>query len=267
MITLVNFIKGIFIGSAAILPGISSGVICMITGLYEKLLDSILNFFKDVRSNLKFLFPIALGSILGVILFSEIIIYCFNQIPVQIKSCFIGLLLGSLVSLIKKITIEDTSSKRFSTYLSFFICFSIGISLILMEKYIQYSTDYIANEYSTMFLVFAGFAMSLGIVIPGVSSTVILTILGVYSTYLSAISVINVSFLFPMLIGVIIGSIIFMKAIQILLENYHSQTMFGIIGFGLGSIFVLYPGYSVNLISFISIILLILGYYIGKSIK
>lgn len=92
-------------------------------------------------------------------------------------------------------------------------------------------------------------------------------ILGVYSTYLSAISNLNIYILLPMIIGVIIGSFIFMKMIQILLNKYHSQTMFGIIGFGLGSIFILYPNYSFNISSFISIILLVLGYYIGKNVK
>ena len=57
-----NFIKGTFIGAGAILPGISSGVICMVVGLYEKLLDSILGFFKDIKKNLKFLIPIAVGG-------------------------------------------------------------------------------------------------------------------------------------------------------------------------------------------------------------
>lgn len=92
-------------------------------------------------------------------------------------------------------------------------------------------------------------------------------ILGVYGTYLSAISNLNIYILIPMVIGVIIGSFIFMKIIQILLNKYHSQTMFGIIGFGLGSIFILYPNYSFNISSFIAIILLVLGYYIGKNIR
>ena len=92
-------------------------------------------------------------------------------------------------------------------------------------------------------------------------------ILGVYSTYLSAISNLNIYILIPMAVGLIIGSLFFMKIIQMLLNKYHSQTMFGIIGFGLGSIFILYPNYSLNISSFISIILLVLGYYIGKNIK
>lgn len=92
-------------------------------------------------------------------------------------------------------------------------------------------------------------------------------ILGVYSTYLSAISVVNMTVLFPMMVGAGIGSIIFMKIIQKLLNKYHSQTLFGIIGFSLGSILILYPGYSFNLESLISIILLIFGFIIGENIK
>lgn len=97
-----NFIKGIFIGAGAILPGISSGVICIVLGIYEKLLDSILHFFKDIKNNLHFLCPIGLGGMLGCVLFGNILVYFFNNIPVQTKSLFMGLLLGSLYVLYKK---------------------------------------------------------------------------------------------------------------------------------------------------------------------
>ena len=66
-----NFFKGIAIGAGAILPGISSGVFCVIFGIYEKLLDSTLYFFKDIKKNLKFLFTLIVGSIFGFIIFSN----------------------------------------------------------------------------------------------------------------------------------------------------------------------------------------------------
>ena len=77
-----NMVKGIFIGAGAIVPGVSSGVLCVIFGIYEKLLDSVLNFFKDIRHNIKFLFPIAFGVGVGVLLFSNIywINYRYNSI-------------------------------------------------------------------------------------------------------------------------------------------------------------------------------------------
>jgi len=265
--SLSNFIKGIFIGFGAILPGISSGVICMIFGLYEKLLNSILTFFKDIKGNLRFLLPIICGIVIGILLFSNVLSYCFDIIPVQTKSLFIGFLLGSIYILAKSnIEKETIATSNISRYISFFLCFLIGIALIYLES-INFSNKYIYNESNPLFLILSGFFMSMGIIIPGISSTVILMILGVYTTYLNAISMLNLFILFHMMLGIIIGSVVLMKIIQYLLNNYHSQTMFGIIGFSLGSIFILYPGYYLSIESLVSITLLVLGFFIGKNIK
>ena len=265
MQALSNFIKGIFIGLGAILPGISSGVICIVVGLYEKLLNSVLNFFRDIKNNFKFLFPIISGAIVGIVLFSKIILYFFNVIPCQTKSLFIGLLLGSIYILAKSNTQKHISNK--SNHISFIICFLVGLGLIYLETFINIGVEYSSNNSNSLFLILSGFLMSAGIIVPGVSSTVILMILGIYYTYLSALSTLNISVLIPMVVGIGIGSILFMKIIQILLNKYHSQTMFGIIGFSLGSILILFPNYSFNLESIIGLILLYLGFIIGKSIK
>ena len=97
-----NMIKGIFIGAGAIVPGVSSGVLCVIFGIYEKLLDSIIHFFKDIKSNIKFLLPIIIGVAIGVLIFSNFLNYFLINFPVQTKSIFIGLILGSVPSLIKE---------------------------------------------------------------------------------------------------------------------------------------------------------------------
>ena len=129
---LINCLKGIAIGSGAILPGISSGVFCVIFGIYEKLLDSILNFFSDIKNNFKFLFPIIIGTALGMILFGNILNYCLYQFPIQTKSIFIGLILGSIPALLK----EVNKKQKFQPYywLFFLLSLFIGISCILFEK-------------------------------------------------------------------------------------------------------------------------------------
>ena len=200
-----------------------------------------------------------------MMIFSTLISYCFEVIPCQTKSLFIGLLLGSIYVLAKKNKKE--SHNRLSEYITFFICFMIGLALIYLESIIHFSTEYTPNEFSKYYLLICGFLMSIGIVVPGVSSTVILMFLGVYSTYLSAISIANMNVLLPMIIGCGIGSILFMKLIKILLNKFHSQTIFGIIGFSLGSVLILYPTYFFNLESLIGIMLLIVGFIIGNNIK
>jgi len=160
-----NFIKGIFIGLGAILPGISSGVICIIVGLYEPLLNSVLNFFKDIKGNIKFLFPIITGAIAGIVLFSKILLYCFNIIPCQIKSLFIGLLLGSIYVLAQT-NIYDSVNKKENKYTVFFICFLIGLGLINLENIISNNSEHMVHEFSYLYLVLSGFFMSIGIIVP-----------------------------------------------------------------------------------------------------
>ena len=97
-----NFLIGILMGFGAILPGVSSGVFCVIFGIYEKLVNSIINFFKDFKTNFLFLFPIGLGGIVGVVLFGNVIKYFFSLYKFQSCYAFIGLILGTIPSLFKQ---------------------------------------------------------------------------------------------------------------------------------------------------------------------
>ena len=124
---IMNLGKGILIGAGCILPGISSGVLCVVFGIYEKLLDSILNFFKDVHKNFKFLLPIALGGIIGIISFSKILQFLLYKYPLQTKSIFIGLILGGVVILFKDIN----KKKKFEIKNFFYL---IALEIILLTK-------------------------------------------------------------------------------------------------------------------------------------
>lgn len=85
-----NFLIGILMGFGAILPGVSSGVFCVIFGIYEKLVNSIINFFKDFKTNFLFLFPIGLGVIAGVVLFGNVIKYFFPYINFNLAMLLLG---------------------------------------------------------------------------------------------------------------------------------------------------------------------------------
>ena len=186
-----NFLIGILIGFGAILPGVSSGVFCVIFGIYEKLVDSIVNFFKDIKNNFLFIFPIGLGSIVGMI-----------------------------------------------------ISFLIVIGLIILEKKFGFTTATSLNVTNPFYLLFSGFIMAVGIVVPGISNTVILMCLGVYSTYINAVSTIDFRILIPMGIGLLFGGLLWIRIIKYLFDKHHQTTSLCIIGFTLGSIFVLFPGFA-----------------------
>lgn len=236
---LLDFFKGIAIGSGAILPGISSGVFCVIFGIYEKLLDSVLHFFYDIKNNFKFLFPIVLGIGVGVVLLGNLLNHWFYQFPVQTKSIFIGFILGSIPALLKEVN-KKQKMKPFY-WLFFLLSLFIGVFCFFLEHSLSIQT---LENVNFLYLVFCGFLMSVGIIVPGVSSTIILMLLGVYPFYLSSVSSLYFPILIPIGIGVILGSFCFMKLTKFLLENFYAPTFYCIIGFTLGSIFVLLPTFS-----------------------
>lgn len=256
-----NCLKGLFIGAGAIIPGISSGVLCVIFGIYEKLLDSILYFFKNIKENIKFLFPILLGTIIGILLFSNILNYLLYKFPIQTKSIFIGLIIGTLPSLVKEINSKRTFKINYIIFT--IVALIIGISTVILENTLMVSSIKSLNFF---YLILCGFTMSVGIIIPGISSTIILMLLGVYSTYLTSISSLYLPVLIPIGIGLFFGCIVCMKITKYLLEKFYSQTFYTIIGFTIGSTFILLPEINYDIYTLISILCILLGFNISNMI-
>ncbi len=236
-----NFLIGILIGFGAILPGVSSGVFCVIFGIYEKLVNSIINFFKDFKTNFLFLFSIGLGGIVGVVLFGNVIKYFFSLYKFQSCYTFIGLILGTVPALFKQAS--TNKYVEFKNILPMIISFLFGIALIFLEKYLGLSNTSSASS-NYLYLIFAGFLMSVGIVVPGISNTVILMCLGGYTTYIGAVATIDLHILIPMGIGLFFGCLLWIRIIKYLFDKHHQITSLCIIGFTLGSVFVLFPGFA-----------------------
>lgn len=143
------------------------------------------------------------------------------------------------------------------------ITFGIGVFLVVLENNIQNASS--LSQYSFLFLVLSGFLMSAGVIIPGVSSTLILMLLGIYDVYLESVACLYLPFLLPLCIGLFIGCFVFMKITQFLLNKYYAVMFFSIIGFTLGSIFVLFPGFTFDFTGIISIFSLLLGLFLANT--
>lgn len=170
LIKLKNFFIGILLGAGAILPGISSGVLCVIFGMYDKLINSLFGLFKNFKQNFLYIFPIFLGCIVGVFSVGNILKFLFFTYPTQTSYCFIGLILGSIPLLVKKINSEHTFKLR---YLLFsIVSFAVGYFLVLLESQFNFSEGILSYSYN--FLILSGIIMSIGIVVPGISNTLIL---------------------------------------------------------------------------------------------
>lgn len=236
------------------------GVFLVIFGLYEKLLDSILNFFKNVKENLKFLLPIIVGGIVGVLVVSNFLNFFLTKYPLQTKSIFIGLILGTMPSLFKSIKEKPNFKKKH--YILLIISLIIGLGLMFLEGNM---TGFENSSYNSIYFFISGMIMSIGVIVPGVSSTILLMLLGVYNVYLSSLASIYFPVLIPMGIGLVIGGFICMAITKKLLERYASQTLCVILGFSLGSIFVLIPNMNGILDVFLAIFCGILGFMIASK--
>lgn len=275
------FIKSIFIGIGAILPGISGGALAIIFGLYEKIISSISNFFKNPKQNFIFLSFAGSGICIGVILFSNIQKILLSRYETATLFTLLGLLIGTLPSLFKTANNNGFSKKYlFPFFITLFtaFCFSfIGNNdTILSEKSIN------LNFINFIYLFIIGIVMSASLIIPGISGTILLMLIGAYGFILTAIADIKNIFLLPFAsdsmmdsvlknfivlipigIGVLVGAVIFSKLMNYLLKKYYSLTYYAILGFIIGSIPELLPKFSTDLSFIIGIFLFFTGLIIS----
>lgn len=223
-----NFFKGLLAGIGNITPGISGSLMLIIFNLYEECLNKISNIFKDFKNSFIFLFPIGLGILTGTYLFSNIIYFFINIYPMGTSIVFFGFLIGTLPSLFKNALKNGFNEKYL---IGFFICFSIGLFLLFINK--NFSINLNINFIT---LLFIGFLLCLSTIIPGISSTIILSLISFYNTYLYSINNIDLSILIPIAIGYIISFYFISKLMSYLFKNYYGFVYFSILGFFISTI-------------------------------
>lgn len=261
---IINFFKGIIIGISNVIPGVSGGTMAVSMGIYEKLVDSIGNFFRNFKKtfveNMKFLLPIALGAGIAIILFSKLITFLLADYTMQTQFAFIGLILGSLPFILKK---SNEKGFKISYIIPGILTFSIGITLAIFELMgiTGQPIAYFNIDFVTIILLFVyGFISAASMVIPGISGSFILLLMGAYTAIMTAISTLNILVLIPFAIGVAVGIIACSKLISWLLNHFYGYTYYAIIGFVVGSLPAIFPGFSFDIAGLISIIIFILGF-------
>jgi len=263
---ILNIFKGILIGIGAILPGISSGVLCVILGIYECLVSRVLHFFKNIKENFLFFLPLIIGAGISIIFVSKILLFLLENYKVPTSFVFIGLILGCVPGIFKHANLDSKHKNPFLKYLFLTFTLTFSIYLIVLGKSSNLPVLTIENI-SILDLLKNGFLMSAGVVIPGISNTEILMLLGSYNIYLESLATLNLHILVPMGIGLIIGAILFLKLIEFLFLKFKTYTYYAIIGFTLGSIFVILPNFEFNLTFIFSIILMFVSFFTSYKLS
>ena len=253
------------IGIANIIPGLSGGTMAILVGVYEKLISTIGNFFKKFKETFKenmiFLVPLGLGMVVGVVAFSKLLEILLKNYTMPTQFAFIGLVLGGLPLIFKNANKDGKFKKKY--LIPLIITFIIGLTLSLLEKFGITGAEVSGIDLNPLniFLLFIyGFIAAGTMVIPGISGSFMLMLLGVYNAILGYVASLNILVLIPFAIGAVAGVLILAKLIDVLLKKYHNGTYYAIIGFVVGAIPALYPGFSFNLQGVVSVITLILGF-------
>lgn len=266
------FLIGILIGTAMIIPGVSGSVIAVIFGVYDKSITALTNLFKHFKKNIIYLFVLGSGILTGAIWFSNVMMFLYEKHEIITKFSFIGLILGGIPFLINEIKKKKTEKINVKMFL-ITLLFSL-VLWYLSENLINLTININNNsKILNFFLLFlSGFIYSVGKVIPGISGSFLLILIGMYEFVLSImanpISAVVTSFdkILLFILGLIFGVIVLLKLMKYLLDKKFGLTYSIIIGFVIGSIPALIPKFSFNLDFITGVVIMLLCFALSYKL-
>ncbi len=243
------FLCGLVFGTANVIPGVSGGTMLVVFGIFDRLTEAISG-IKKIFRNFWFLVTFALGAGGGILLSAFVISSLFENFPIQTNMFFIGLILGG-IPLIYKFGTEEKKVKP-SCAIPFVIAMAVVIGLTVLEKMdvFKLAPDVVTGfdvVISLKLIVCAAIA-AVTMIIPGISGSFVMMLLGVYETIIGAIKDMNFYVIIPFAIGAVIGIIGGAKLISILIKKNKLMVYSALMGLVIGSVYAILPdGFGFNL--------------------
>lgn len=262
-----DILKGIMIGIANIIPGVSGGTMAVSLGIYDKLIGSVSNLLKDWRSSVRTLLPLLIGCGIGIVGFTYAIEYLLSHHTFVTCMAFVGLILGGLPVLFQALRKELRTQKKsigISGAVAFILFFAICAFLPMLKNNQDVLTSFAVTPMTMILLFLVGVIASATMVIPGVSGSMVMMILGYYYAVINTIKgfldslkafdmpglIHGACLLIPFGIGVLLGIFLIAKLITFLFEKFGIQTYCAILGLIIASPFAIF--YNTGLFSQLS---------------
>ncbi len=238
-----NFIKGVGVGSANVIPGVSGGTIALITGIFERLINALKSFNltavnlllkRDLKGFVKytdlwFLISVGCGVLFAILSIAKIFEFLFAEYPIYLWSFFFGMILVSIYYV--GITIEKINWKVI-------LSFIIGTAIAL---FIAFGTPAKENN-NFLYLMICGAVATCSMILPGLSGSFVLVLMGNYQLIMiDAVNDLNLKILLPVVIGGIVGLLAFSHLLSWIFKNYRDITIAVLTGFILGSMPIIWP--------------------------
>lgn len=248
--------KGLIVGGTMLVPGVSGGSMAMILGIYTKLVHAVSSFMKNIKENFLFLVLFCMGGGIGILLFAKPILYLIETYPMPMTYFFLGAVAASIPLILKEAKIKSFSWK-IPVYIAIGILVVMLFSMGTQETFQPNAAEGVTNF---LLLGVAGFIAAIALILPGISVSYILLIMGLYDTTIKAISEFYLPFLIPLGIGLILGIVLTTKLLEYVMNKFPEATYLIILGFILGSMAEVFPGVPKGLTIITCIITFALGF-------
>lgn len=234
-----TILKGMWIGGTMTVPGVSGGSMAMILGIYDRLITSISSFFKHPRESMRFLALFVAGAGVGMVLFARLINLLFSgPADLPVRFFFLGAVAGGVPMIYK-----EAGVKRFGPGAVLYPL--AGIALVLLLALLPqgvFGPQEGAGLLGVFLQLLGGFIIAVGLVLPGISVSQMLYMLGIYEGIMKNIGSLNILPLIPLGVGVVGGIFLTTKVLERLMERHPQPTYLIILGFMFGSLPELFPG-------------------------
>lgn len=250
---LLRFVKGIFIGSGFILPGVSGGALAAVFGVYEKIIAFLAHMTNEFKKNVKFFIPLGIGGIVGVFLFSFLVSFALGEYENQILWFFVGAIVGTVPSLWQQAGKEGRGPRHF-----WILGITFIVSLIFLIFGAQLFQGNVPQNFGTWIL--AGALIGLGIIIPGLSPSNFLIYMGMYKSMADGIKDLNFAVIIPLVIGGIITVLLLSKLADYVFKRAYAELFHFILGVVFASTIMIVPfGAQYNNLQLVASVLLFLA--------
>lgn len=250
-------IQGLIVGVTMMVPGVSGGSMAMILGVYDNLVSAVSSFFKNPKRNLIFLAAFTVPAVLGMILFSRPLLELINDFKTIAMYFFMGAVAGSIPMIYDKAKVHRIDWK-------FFACIIIGIALVSSIRLLPdgiFAGNGLSGPASVAVQFIGGVIVAISLILPGISVSYMLMVLGLYESTMVAIGTVDIMSILPLVIGCVAGIILTTKLLEMCMKRYPFATYLVILGFILGSVAEVYPGLPKAGIELaLSIFLFIIGF-------
>lgn len=267
--SLKTFIYGALIGIANAIPGVSGGTMAVILNIYDKILYAVS--LKNIKDHLKFLIPLGIGAIAGIFALSNVIVTLMENYTMLLNFCFIGLVIGSIPSIYKRACDEIVKPRNIGLGMIALV-FMLVLSQLGEGEIVNKSLDDFGglSAWLCIYLIITVAVSAISMILPGISGSLMMLMFGVYTIVMEAVADINIQVMIPIAIGVILGLVVGVKGIKKMLRFHPQALYFIILGLVIGSIAMIWPGFTLNAegaASIVAMIIFMLAAYFLSSRK